>query len=117
MTDFPEAVDSINALLLDSHAKTLETLQQQYEALALSAPFSEALRDFIRFAVAKMAAGEDDVALSPPFHVDGLWHLCLVKSVFYRSLEEICSFLVEHFGRSYRALRRQNWVCFHEMVS
>ncbi|GFH50339.1 hypothetical protein CTEN210_06815 [Chaetoceros tenuissimus] len=82
--------------ILSSHA--LDYLQQYYNRHGMTTPFNDAKNHYVGHLLATIAAGED-VQLSPPLHVDVLWHGHLLDTKRWRVFEKLVLDKYKESGR------------------
>lgn len=96
-TDLAETVIQI----LWSH--DLEYLRQHYRRHGLTTSFYDAQKHYVGYLLATIAADSfqsiNDLQLSPPYHVDVLWHGHLLETKRWRAFEEL---VIEHYKESGR---------------
>ena len=89
----------------------LSFLQENYEQrTGMSIPFNECKRHYVEYLLAMIASHsllgiEKSLQLSPPLHVDVLWHSHILETKRYREFEKI---VLESYRRSERETNLQN---------
>lgn len=90
--------------LLDSY--DLDFLKKEYErnAIGMSIPFNECKKHYIQYLLAMIASDsfqviDNTLKLSPPLHVDVLWHSHILETRRYREFEEIVLDAYRQSGR------------------
>ena len=86
-------------------------LQENYEQRSgMSIPFNECKRHYVEYLLAMIAshsllATDKSLQLSPPHHVDVLWHSHILETKRYREFEKI---VLESYRRSERETNLQH---------
>ena len=83
----------------------LDFLKEEYEnKFGISVPFTDCKRHYINYLLALIAADsfqviDNSLKLSPPLHVDALWHSHILETSRYREFEKIVLEAYRQSGR------------------
>ena len=74
--------------MVSTHRRTgsLQSLRKAYDSKGFERIFSAAISDYVEYLVAVIAGKAIGVQISPPLHVDVLWHMHILNTELYRNL-------------------------------
>lgn len=74
--------------MVSTHRRTgsLQSLRKAYDSKGFERSFSAAKSDYVEYLVAVVAGKAIGVQISPPLHVDVLWHIHILNTELYRNL-------------------------------